>query len=206
MATSPISKLPKSEQRELLNDLNYLNLAEIKQFCKRHSIPFRITIETKNGARKTTGEDDRKGVILERIRHFLRTGKVFSETCFPAAVVCFDPIPGQLTADDRLLYGQYDKTDRAMILLLKELTAGQFRHGAIARILARKFWSVGIAPTFAEYAAAWLEETRAHNAPNEEWAFLSDRARQGAVPDWKKLRAAKASKVMKVLDTLLTAH
>jgi hypothetical protein len=61
---------------------------------------------------------------------------------------------------------------------------------------------MGIAPTFGEFAAAWLEETRAHTGPNPEWAFLSDRASQGAVPDWKKLRAAKASKVMKVLDTL----
>ena len=202
MAASPISKLSKSEQRELLHDLNYLNLAEIKQFCQRQSIPFTIAIETKDGARQTTREDDRKGVILDRIRHFLRTGKVPEETRFPAAVVCFDPLPHELTPDDRLLYGQYDKTDRAMLQLLKELTAGQFRNGAIARILARKFWSMGIAPTFGEFAAAWLEETRAHTGPNPEWPFLSDRASQGAVPDWKKLRAAKASKVMKVLDTL----
>jgi hypothetical protein len=206
MAASPISKLSKSEQRELLHDLNYLNLAEIKQFCKRQSIPFTIAIETKDGARKTTREDDRKGVILDRIRHFLRTGKVPQETRFPAAVVCFDPLPHELTPDDRLLYGQYDKTSRAMIQLLKELTAGQFRNGAIARILARKFWSMGIAPTFGEFAAAWLEETRAHTGPNPEWAFLSDRASKGAVPDWKKLRAAKASKVMKVLGTLPTSR
>ena len=204
MAASPISKLSKSERRELLDDLNYPNLAEIKQFCRRHSIPFQIAVETKDGARKTTREDDRKGVILDRIRQFLRTGKVPPETRFPASVVCFDPLPNPLSADDRLFYGQYDKTDRAMILLLKELTAGQFRNGAIARILARKFWSMGIAPTFAEYASAWLEERRAHTAPNAEWAFLSDRASQGAVPDWKKLRAAKASKAMKLLDKLPT--
>jgi hypothetical protein len=127
---------------------------------------------------------------------------VQKETRFPAAVVCFDPLPRRLTPDDRLFYGQYDKTDRAMIGLLRDLTAGQFRNGAIARILARKFWSVGLAPTFAQYAAAWLEETRAHIAPNAEWAFLSDRASQGAVPDWKKQRTAKASKAMKVLDAL----
>ena len=202
MAASPISKLSNNDRRGLLDNLNYLNLAEIKQFCRRHSIPFKIAVETKDGARKTTREDDRKGVILDRIRHFLRTGKVPPETRFPAGVVCFDPPPSSLTADDRLFYGQYDKTDRAMIELLKELTAGQFRNGAIARILARKFWSMGIAPTFAEYASAWLEERRAHTAPNAEWAFLSDRASQGAVPDWKKLRAAKASKVMKLLDNL----
>jgi hypothetical protein len=206
MAASPISKLSRNEQRELLDDLNYLNLAEIKHFCRRQSIPFKIALETKDGGRKTAREDDRKGVILDRIRRFLRTGEVPRETLFPASVVCFDPLPNQLTADDRLFYGQYDKTNRAMTRLLQDLTRGQFRHGAIARILAREFWSMGIAPTFTEYASAWLEERRAHKAPNSEWAFLSDRASHGALPDWKKLRAAKASKVMKLLDALLTAR
>src|ERR1039457_2709531 len=118
MAASPISKLSKSEQRELPHDLNYLNLAEIKSFCKRHSIPYKIVIETRDGARKTTREDDRKGVILDRIRHFLRTGKVLEETRFPAGVVCFDPLPHELNPDGRLFYGQYDKTDRTLIQLL----------------------------------------------------------------------------------------
>jgi hypothetical protein len=36
---SLISNLTENEQRELLDDLNYLNTAEIKSFCKKHSIP-----------------------------------------------------------------------------------------------------------------------------------------------------------------------
>jgi hypothetical protein len=86
-----------------------------------------------------------------------------------------------------------------MIALLQALTDGQFKNGAIARILARKFWSSGRAPTFREYAAGWLEETRSHTRPNPEWAFLSDRASGRAAADWKKMRAAKAAKVMKLL-------
>lgn len=69
MARSVISKLPKDTQHELLEDLNYLNLAEIKSFCKRHSIPYRIAIETAHGDRRATRDDDKKGVILDRIRH-----------------------------------------------------------------------------------------------------------------------------------------
>jgi hypothetical protein len=61
MPTSPISMLPEREQQELLTDLNYLNTAEIKSFCKRHSIPYTIAIETKNERRRKTNEDDRKG-------------------------------------------------------------------------------------------------------------------------------------------------
>ncbi len=196
---SPISKLPEDQRQALLDDLNYLNTAEIKSFCKRHSIPYTISIETPSGSRRRTKDDDRKGVILHRIRHFLQTGVILEETCFRDTVVCFEPLPKTLTANDRLFYGQYDKTSPGMIALLKELTSGRFQNGAIARIVARNFWSGGKAPTYAEYASAWLEAKRDHTSPNPEWAFLSDRASKAAGPDWKKLRAAKASKAMSVL-------
>jgi mRNA degradation ribonuclease J1/J2 len=54
VAKPPISKLPKEKRRALLDDLNYLNTAEIKAFCTRHSIPYTIAIETQDGSRKRT--------------------------------------------------------------------------------------------------------------------------------------------------------
>jgi len=141
-------------------------------------------------------------VILNRIRHFLQTGVILEETRFRATVVCFDALPIKLTPNDRLFYGQYDKTKRTMIALLKDMTGGKFRDGAIVRILARDFWTRGKAPTFKEYASAWLQALREHTRPNAEWAFLSDRARKTAGLDWKKLRAAKASKVVKTLNQI----
>jgi len=194
--------MPEDERRQLLDDLNYLNISEIRLFCKRHSIPFRIAVETKDGRRRMTRDDDRKGVMLHRIRHFLQTGVILEETCFRAPVVCFDQLSDRITAEDRLFYGQYDKTNRTMIALLKSLTGGQFENGAIARILARDFWSSGKAPTFREYASAWLHASRVHLRPNPEWAFLSDRAGKVAVRDWKKLRRQKAAKVMKLLNQI----
>ena len=202
MADSPLSKLPTDQRRQLLDDLNYLNTAEIKAFCKQHGIPYTIAIETPDGRRKKTADDDRKGVILDRIRHFLETGSIKEETCFPAAVVCFDPLPNKLTSGQQLFYGQYDKANPAMIALLKELTDGKFENGAIARILARKFWSNGKAPTFREFASAWLRESQEHTAPNPEWAFLSDRAAHRAMPNWKALRAKKASAVIRLLGEI----
>jgi hypothetical protein len=203
MPKSPISILPENEQQELLADLNYLNTAEIKSFCKRYSIPSTIAVETQDGRRRKTNEDDRKGVILHRIRHFLKTGIVLEETCFPADVVRFEALPEKLSPSDRLFYGQYDKTSHAMITLLKRLTQGKFRNGAIARIVARNLWSRGQAPTFHEYASAWLQAVKAHSRPNPEWAFLSDRARGTAGPDWKKLREKKARKVMELLNQII---
>jgi hypothetical protein len=52
-----------------------------------------------------------------------------------------------------------------MNALLKSLTNGHFKEGAIARMLAREFWSMGKAPTFAEYAAAWMQSSTEHTAP-----------------------------------------
>jgi hypothetical protein len=91
-----------------------------------------------------------------------------------------------------------------MIALLRDLTNGRFENGAIARILARNYWSSGKATTFDEYASAWLQALREHTRPNPEWAFLSDRASKGAVPDWKKLRASKAKEVLKALNQVST--
>ena len=130
---SPISHLSDPNQQELLVDLNYLNMAEIKAFSKKHAIPYSIWIETKDGGRRKAGEDDRKGVILDRIRHYLRTGDVMDATCFPESVVCFDKLPKQIKPTDRLLYGQYDKKSGALLVLLKELTDGKFKNGAIAQ-------------------------------------------------------------------------
>jgi len=201
MTASPIATVPKKERQQLLDDLNYLNMAEIKSFCQRHSIPYRITIETEHGATKTRSKEDRKGVILNRIRAFLQKGVIPEQTCFSARVVCFGLTP-ELTPNDRLFYGRYDKSNRQMIALLKERTNGQFRDGAVAGILAREFWTRGQAPTFNEFAAAWLQAMREHTAPNPEWAFLSDRARGAAGKDWKKLRARKAASVLKRLNQI----
>jgi len=202
MSAAPIGRLSKDEQRQLLDDLNYLNTAEIKRFCKRHSIPYTIAIETKDGKQHQTQEHDRKGVMLDRIRHFLRTGKVLQETCFCARVVRFAALPEGLTGDDRLFYGQYEKRNRTLMNLLKELTDGHYRDGAIARILMREFWNRGKAPTFREFASAWLEASKEHTAPNPEWAFLSDRARKTATSHWKTMRTRKAADVLKTLNRI----
>ena len=199
---SLISNLTRSEQRKLLDDLNYLNTSEIKRFCKKHSIPYAISFETLDGRRRRTAEDDRKGVMLGRVRHFLTTGAVPPETCFPAAVVCFDPSRQLLAADDQLHYGQYDKGNRTLMSILRDLTDGKFRNGDIARILAREFWSRGEAPTLEAFAAAWVRAAREHTRPNPEWAFLSDRANQSADKNWKKLRNQKAKKVLEILDKI----
>ena len=197
---SLISNLSAAKQRELLADLNYLNMGEIKVFCKRHSIPYAIWIETTDRGLVRTREDDRKGVILDRVRRYLETGRVPAATCFPACVVCLEPPAKKLKASDLLFYGHYDPKRGGMVELLAELTGGKFRHGALARILAREFWSKGVAPTYREFATAWLEARANHTRPNPEWAFLSDRSEGKETGNWRQLRTRKAKKVLSTLD------
>jgi hypothetical protein len=199
---SLISGLSERKQLTLLEDLDYLNMGEIKAICKKHFIPYSIWIETTDGGRRKTRDDDRKGVILDRIRHYLKTGEVLPATCFPPNIVCFDECRKNLTPTDKLFYGQYDKKSSVMVGPLEKLTGGQFKNGAIARIIAREFWSKGIAPTFEEYALAWLEAKKNYKRPNPEWAFLSDRAERKDTSSWKQLRTMKAKYVLSVLMKL----
>jgi hypothetical protein len=194
-----LNDLSPVEQKELLDDLNYLNVAEIRSFCRRHSIPFTIHVEGAQGSK--THELDRKGVILNRIRHFLMTGVVLPPTRFPAKVVRFVPLPKKPSPNDRLYYGQYQKNNRAMMSLLKSLSRGKFCEGATARIVAREFWSKGQAPTFREYVAAWLTAEEGGES-HPEWAFLADLAHGTAGSDWKLLRTKKAAKVMRLLNSI----
>jgi len=73
-------------------------------------------------------------MMLGRVRHFLTTSAVPTGTCFPAAVVSFDPGCEPLAADDPLVYGQYNKGNCAVMSILRDLTEGKFRNGAIAHI------------------------------------------------------------------------
>jgi hypothetical protein len=199
---SLISNLSQAEQRELIADLNYLNMGEIKAFCKKHEIPYAISIETRDRGRLKTRDEDRKGVVLDRVRQYLNTGTLPPATCFPARVVCVDKPPAKIKASDRLFYGQYDPRREAMVAVLEKLTKGKLKHGALARILAREFWSKGIAPTYQEFASAWLRVQAEHTRPNPEWAFLSDRSEGKETANWRHLRTRKAKRVLSLLNRL----
>jgi len=198
---SPLHHLSDAKQRSLLDDLNYLNMGEIKAFCKQHAIPFTIWIETRDG-RRTSSEGDRKGIVLDRIRHYLKTGNVPGPTCFPANVVCFEALSLRPKDTDRVFYGQYERKNSAIGDLLKKLTNGEFRDGAIARILLNEFWRKGVAPTYREFANAWQRAKENHTRPNPEWAFLSDRSDHKNTKDWKQLRTKKAKEVLHVITRI----
>jgi hypothetical protein len=58
--TNLLSRLTKAEQTRLLEDLNYMNLEEIRGFCSAHGIPYRIVAEHADGSVKATKDTDRR--------------------------------------------------------------------------------------------------------------------------------------------------
>ena len=152
-----LSPLTNREQTRLREELNYLNLEEIRGFCSERGIPYRIVAEYPNGKLKATKDSDRKPIVLARVRRYLTTGEVGEPTRIPAHIVREENPPARVGPRDRLYYRWYAKEFDSVMRLLRQLTGGQFRDGAVARVLAMEFWTRGEAPTFEEFARSWTK-------------------------------------------------
>ena len=195
-----LSQLTKVKQAQLLEELNYMNLAEIRGFCSAHAIPFRIVAEYPNGKVKITKDIDRKPIVLARVRRYLATGDVGRPTRITAGIVRDENPPARPGPRDRLYYRWYAKEHDGVIRLLSNLTAGRFRDGAVARVVAMDFWTRGEAPTLEEFARAWTQaKAHEHQLLTPEYAYLTDLKHQRADGDWKALRKAKAKSALKTL-------
>ena len=195
-----LSQLTGSEQARLLEELNYMNLEEIRGFCLPRAIPFRIVAEYPGGKLKVTKDTDRKPIVLARVRRYLRTGQAGQPTRIPATIVREENPPSQLRPRDRIYYRWYAKEFERVTRLLRDLTDGLFRDGAVARVVAMDFWTRGEAPTFAEFARVWTKaKTEQHRMLTPEYAYLTDLRDQRADGDWKALRKAKAKSALQTL-------
>jgi hypothetical protein len=195
-----LSQLTKSEQARLLEEMNYMNLEEIRGFCSERGIPYRIAAAYPNGKVKATKDTDRKPIVMARVRRYLTTGRVGQPTRIPTEIVRDENPPARLGPRDRLYYRWYAKEFEGVMRLLRDLTAGRFRDGAVARVLAMKFWTRGEAPTFEEFARSWTKaKAEEHRLLTPEYAYLTDLRHQRADGDWKALRKAKAKSALETL-------
>ena len=195
-----LSQLTKDAQAQFLEELNYLNLEEIRGFCSDRGIPYKILAEYPNGKMKATKDIDRKPIVLARVRHYLATGKVGQPTCIPAEIVRHDDPPARPGPRDRLYYRWYSKEHTGIMRSLGELTDGQFRDGAVARVVAMEFWTRGEAPTLAEFARGWTQaKADQHRLLTAEYAYLTDLKHKRVGSEWKSLRKAKAESALQTL-------
>jgi hypothetical protein len=195
-----LSQLTKGEQARLFEELNYMNLEEIRGFCSARGIPYKIMAEYPNGKVKATKDTDRKPIVLARVRRYVTTGEVGPPTLIPAEIVREENPPARLGRRDRLYYRWYAKEHRGVMRLLRELTAGRFQDGAVARVVMMGFWTRGAAPTFEEFAQSWTKaKAEQHQLLTPEYAYLTDLKHQRADGAWKALRTAKAKSALKTL-------
>jgi hypothetical protein len=196
---SLLGKLSDSERAELLRNIYYLNMRELHDFCDAHAIPYAIYFESEDGRIRKSRDADRKGIVIDRIVHFLKTGTIKPRTVFAKSVVRFDLKRSAPAETDRVFYGEYKDTDVKMLALMKHLSGGKFEAGAISQEVLRASWTRGEAPTYREFAKLWLKAREEHTKPNPEWAFLTDRAKGIAGADWKQLRIRKAAAALALL-------
>ena len=195
-----LSQLTARERARLIEEMNYMNLEEIRGFCSERAIPYRIVAEYSDGKVKATKDTDRKPIVLARVRRYLTTGRVGQPTRISVQIVREENPPTRLGPRDRLYYRWYAKEFDGVMRLLRDLTDGRFRDGAVARVLAMDFWTRGEAPTFDEFARSWTKaKAEEHRLLTPEYAYLTDLRHQRAGGDWKALRKAKAKSA---LDTL----
>ena len=195
-----LSQLTASERARLLEELNYMNLEEIRGFCAVRGIPFRVVAESADGKVKATKDTDRKPIVLARVRRYLTTGNVGQPTRIPARIVREEGPPARPGPRDRLYYRWYAKEFEGVMRLLRELTAGRFKDGAVARVVAMEFWTRGDAPTFAAFARSWSKaKAEQHRLLTPEYAYLTDLKHHRADSDWKAVRQAKAASALQTL-------
>src|SRR5436189_1754976 len=198
-----LSQLSASERTRLLEELNYMNLEEIRGFCSERRIPYRIMAESADGKVRATKDTDRKPIVLARVRRYLTTGEVGQPTRIPAQIVREESPPARPGPRDRLYYRWYAKEFAGVLRLLRDLTGGRFRDGAVARVLAMEFWTRGEAPTFEEFARSWTTtKAKQHQLLTPEYAYLTDLRHQRADGDWKALRTAKAKSALETLTRI----
>ena len=108
--------------------------------------------------------------------------------------------PARLGRRDCLYYRWYAKEHQGVMRLLRDLTAGRFQDGAVARVVVMGFWTRGEAPTFEEFARSWTKaKTEEHQLLTPEYAYLTDLKHRRADGGWKALRTAKAKSALKTL-------
>src|SRR6478735_7437646 len=119
---SSVGKNKKGEQARLLEELNYMNLEEIRGFCVPRGIPYKIVAEYSNGKIRATKDTDRKPIVLARIRRYLTTGELGQASRIPVEIVREEKPPARPEPRDRLYYRWYAKEHEGVIRLLRDLT------------------------------------------------------------------------------------
>src|SRR2546429_470428 len=112
-----------------MENIYYLNMQELRDFCDAHGIPYTIYFEAEDGSVRKSRDVDRKGLVIDRVVHFITTGAIKPRTVFVKSVVRLEAMRSSLAESDRIFYGQYKDSDPNLLKLMEQLTGGQFEAG-----------------------------------------------------------------------------
>lgn len=144
-----------------------------------------------------SGEIDRKNIIIKRILRYLKDGTYEKPTVYKKCVVNENPLVN-LTKTSKIYWGQFSSTDERILALLRKLTDDKFVNGSNSFILIRSFWANGFAPSYEEYARAYVKMLD-KKIDHPEWAYLKDLRDGVDMEDWKKMRRGIANKILRLL-------
>ena len=191
--------------KEILEDMNYINLAEIRSISEELGIPYKILYKKGNRLCKTSAFD-RKDVLLERIRTYAATRKLPAPTVLAEKVVDLGPIPAKPQKTDLIKFGQFKHGHKGIENLLDELSDRKFKDSALARDVLRDFWLNGRAPNYKKFLQAWYKAVENHKQPKAEWAYLTDLGNGMEMTKWKEYRIERANRAVQFLRRMILGN
>ncbi len=152
--------LPEKELKQLETSLNFFHVEELKDIALKLSLP----------------KKSKKGALIHRIVHFLRTGDTKSDSEIPTISCAKRGQEYPLTSNTLILKGAY-KNDLATRLFFKKLIGTYFHFTAFGIDWVNERWLEGNPPTYQEFADMWIKEyTRRKeegSQPKHEWAYIN---------------------------------
>ena len=173
---------------------------ELRVICNQYDIPYEIYME-KGSEQVKTGSYDRKNIIIKRIIDKIN-GKNSRKTLYRSAVIELNP-KKSFTKNNLMKYGEYKNGNSNILKLLKKLTNGKFKFGALSCELIDKYWRNGKAPTFDAFAKKYLSKLN-NNDKHPEWRYIQFIRDGGTIDEWNKKRSIVAKKVIGLIKNKIS--
>ena len=167
---------------EIVKYLVFLNMDQLKSICSNYGIYYNIFIERNNNVIKTS-EVDHKETIINNISYYLKKNKIPPKTLYKKKIINFNKLE-KISKEGFIYYGQYKTTNKIILNLLKELTNGNFKFGAISQKIIRKIWKSNKLITYENFAKLWEKENEKGGINYPELAYNQFMKKYGSTEEW----------------------
>jgi len=176
---------------------SFLHTGELKDLCCDLSLPVQ----------------GKKGQLIGRILHFLRTEELLKELPIPEISRAKNKEVYPLLPETLMLKGAY-KNNLETRLFFQKLIGPHFHFTAFGQDWIQDHWMIGAPPTYQAFAHMWqaeyLRRRDTPGVPKEEWAYIrfSQKflkrhphvSRQGVLDAWDRERQLQKATVNKIIQ------